>query len=85
MKEKIILAIYKDKPIRSSEKFRYEIIRKFHIKDTELLNKLYRNIVNYQIKKYGKTLLSGYSKKTLEENARVTTNARTRKARRLKK
>ena len=52
-KENYLFLKYRDKSMTNAETFRGLISRKHKGVDA---NKLYTNIVNYQIKKYGRTL-----------------------------
>lgn len=52
-KEQFIFNKYKDKKIKNKEKLTKEVKEKYGI---TLSSNLYTKIVNYQIKKYGKTL-----------------------------
>lgn len=53
MKDKIIFALYKDKPIKNRHKFMIEIEK---YKNEINARELYTKIVNYQIDKYGGVL-----------------------------
>lgn len=55
----VLFEFYKDKCIGNSEIFRKEVTSKYKLTDDEV-TELYRNIVNYQIKKYGATLDGKY-------------------------
>ena len=51
--EQLIFEVYKDKFIRSSKAFKDEILKSYgYVASTEL----YKRIMNYQIKRYGRTL-----------------------------
>lgn len=76
--DKLIFEAYKDKALISMEKFRYKIKSNF---GTIPSSDLYRKIINYQIKKYGKQLdvsisreyqdyFYKYSRKNREEKGR---------------
>ena len=56
-KEKLIFELFKDKPLSSSRKFKCEVYKRYKINTTR---DLYTRLVNYQIKKYGRMLESGY-------------------------
>lgn len=64
-KEQLIFKLEKDKPINSMEEFKIYISK--HYGKSVDLSWLYRNIVNYQIKRYGKQLISTVTFLSYEE------------------
>lgn len=55
-KEEYLFTQYKDKAIKNATQFKGEIRKKYGVLEVDL-TELYRKIVNYQIKKYGKHLI----------------------------
>lgn len=51
--EQLIFEVYKDKFVRSSKAFKQEILNNYKY---EVSFELYKRIMNYQIKRYGRTL-----------------------------
>ena len=70
----------KDSPLKNSEVFR----KKYQGADIDH-TRLYRRIVNYQIKTYGSTLDAHIPKRKYQDKERINTNARMRKYYRLNK
>lgn len=57
-KENIIFQMFKDRCLGYRQRFILEIKKLFHI-DVETIGDIYRRIVNYQIKTYGRELRTG--------------------------
>lgn len=61
-KENIVFEEYKDKVLKNANSFKYKVLKKYGFKPS---TNLYKKIVNYQIEKYGKSLM--YVDATLRE------------------
>lgn len=73
-KEKIIFALYKDKPAISAKNFK----DKLRNKDVDAY-KIYTNIINYQIKKYGSPLSKRVERLNWETKKKLCQRANQRK------
>lgn len=74
-----LFEMYKDKDIGNSETFRKEILSKFNnVNITEAeIRELYIKVINYQVKKYGRTLYGYFIDR--KDMKRIHLNARIRK------
>lgn len=79
MKEKLIVAYYSDKPIKNSLVFKRDVKDRFKIEDEKELSRLYTQVVNYQIKKYGSILYRGFRKRTKSEESYIRILAKRRR------
>lgn len=75
-KEKIIFENEKDSPFKSIKEFRAKIFQKY--KYTTSSN-LYREIINYQILKYGRSLVNDVIFMTKEDRIRLCDNNKKRR------
>lgn len=73
-KEKMIFGLYKDKPVISAKNFKSKI-------KTEGVNayKIYTNIINYQIEKYGNSLRETVERLSWETKKKLCRRATQRK------
>lgn len=72
---KVLFEYYKDKPIGNSKNFKQEIMKNYKI-TIEETTKLYTAIVNYQVEKYGCTLMSDVCINSLKTETLLKAKAR---------